>query len=736
MNALAGRSQAAAFALARIAVVRRARRLDALVNLGLAWLAVLIGGASYLFLAVLGHTRIQGFWGSLLILACFWVAPGLVLGLPLAFRGVWQLLRLFGRIPGGLAAVALAPIERAAVRHLLTTGLITRSWLDASRLRRLVAQRLLEDDLGLVDTPEGVRPVGSRDESCPTCGGGLVRPGAGILTCASCGYGRFEPLPPPAARLRALRLRVQHGLWSSLVSAEPWLPRWLRWGGWLLLVNLIGALIMALGPKSVMGVGGMIGLIASFGGVYVLGRCAWAVVHEVLRRIPEQLDFRRQLREEVLALVSTRGGVTLAELEEHLELPRSRFLGPLAMLLATRDLPLYHDAPNERLVSTFLQGLDTRCGPCGGRLTPGPRGLVCEHCGSVALALAPPPEAPIAAAVTEPTVTLSVDESRPAAGGRVHGSVTVALPAAGRCDAVRVRLLRDARGERSDEDAFDVLEECVVLRHQEVMAPVSARFVLPLPVEAVDFKGRLVTVDYWVRARLMPDGPSVDAELQVQPAPDDPVLVARAAASARRARLSVDTSRGAWIAFAVVFIGVPCAAFVVAMAIAGVLALGHGELGPAAGWLGFTALILRGAWEGVKETSTGLRLRLRVGASWRGPTTARFGDVLTGAVVVRGSPAAIRWTLVHQEWSGRQVTTTRRGSKTTTTDWTYRDEERAAGSVQACGGPVTFTVPTAGPASAFWPFRRIRWELRVHLDTPRGTRTIVTPLDVVPVRAP
>lgn len=29
------------------------------------------------------------------------------------------------------------------------------------------------------------------------------------------------------------------------------------------------------------------------------------------------------------------------------------------MLLATRDLPLYHDLPSERLVSTFVQGLDT-----------------------------------------------------------------------------------------------------------------------------------------------------------------------------------------------------------------------------------------------------------------------------------------------------------------------------------------------------------------------------------------
>jgi hypothetical protein len=51
-------------------------------------------------------------------------------------------------------------------------------------------------------------------------------------------------------------------------------------------------------------------------------------------------------------------------------------------------------------------------------------------------------------------------------------------------------------------------------------------------------------------------------------------------------------------------------------------------------------------------------------------------------------------------------------------------------------GLAWLAVLLGGPASAFWPFRRIRWELRVHLDTARGTRTVSTPLDVVPVKAP
>jgi hypothetical protein len=467
-----------------------------------------------------------------------------------------------------------------------------------------------------------------------------------------------------------------------------------------------------------------------------------AAVPLLRERWPQAVRYRYQLRDELARAVAEAGALTLGELEETLGVPRQTLDEQVAWMVASGELPVAVDHAAGRLVSRHAPATPTRCEGCAGALRPEPRGLVCQHCDRVALALrtgdpgaqaaSDVGAAPAAPGAPPPRLALRLDAPAARIGEDVHGEVTVGFAGVRRCEGVRVRLVREVDGAGGDDEVA-VRGEATLLQHAEVQGEATARFSLRVPADVVSHDGRTLAVRWRVAARLLGDDVVETAPLRVEPArrpPPDLEAHGRRLQAARR----VDAAEyGAALVFVGVVIGIPGAAIVAFPAVATGLALWEGERVGVGAYL-LAAVSAYIMWRGLRWCVDGLWPWWALRGRLRAPASAPLGAPLRATFDGRLAGCEATWELTHVERSGTTRSRTVRGRTQQSVDWVATRVRHAAGDVGP-GGEIRCAIPAGGPSSCFVGLRRLEWELVVQLRRGGLSREVTAAIDVLPYLA-
>lgn len=764
----------AAFAVARIRLRRRDR---ARAVLGEVVAAAGMGGLAalpWVWLAVYGDEKPDGGWQAVVLPLSILFAGAFLMFVAWALLAAWHLLSLGLRLPRLVGWLVRWGAERAAEAELLRAGEIPAGWAGGSgawlRGRALAELLRLEPELVRDPATGAIRPIGAIPSRCSSCGAGMAQIGPGLRRCSHCGYGRYDAPPPPSLAWRQTRLTEQGSLYEQVLDAEPWMPEWIRYGGAVAAISAVCA-ALAGAMKTLGMLGGvwtsllLISLLTSFG-VMAPGWALWAAWCFVLERLPQRQREREELRCEVLRQVEEHGAVSVPDLAARLDLPPAR-LGPEVLaLIAAGSLPVYHDRAADRLISRFCQGADTRCHACAGGVAPGPEGLRCVNCGTVALPLLAAPadpaapvapagplaparpagSAPVVAAPpppdpgeepppAEPELNILLDATTAEAGGEVSGRIRLRLPGSQRCDRVEVELRRRLTRDKPAHDETICTARRVLLEHREVIGAVEEAFVLPVPHDARSWAGKLVQAEWRVYARLLPEGPAWAQVIQVRPGRSDPAAEA-ALVEAWRAAQRSERLDGAfnWTLVVAVFV-LPVGAAWIGMWVVAADSLRRGEPGGLC-FAAFAALIAVVAWDMAKGWGQERIAQILMGGSAELPPLLRVGETVEIPVRLRGRLTVARWELCQAQHAGYTVEARTKNGKHTDTRWTSASFWYDRGDLRPEPGEqrIRVTVPEEVTGMVLGGLREFRWSLILRLESGRWKRTVSLPVLVVPLR--